>query len=110
MNALERTTTLILEQTLLNGKVAPIAISSHFLTPSIVSEAFLNILKDIHAAGVMHRDVRSDNLLIDSENEVYILDFDSATLEGLDGSNYQPEINCLEAVVAGTYDYTHLLY
>jgi len=35
-------------------------------------------LKNIHAAGVIHGDIRSPNLLIDKFGEVAIIDFDRA--------------------------------
>jgi len=41
-------------------------------------EAFQTTLKAIHAAGVLHRDIRSPNLLIDEFGESFIIDFDQA--------------------------------
>ncbi|KAF8959401.1 hypothetical protein BDZ97DRAFT_1837845 [Flammula alnicola] len=40
------------------------------------SDAFQRALAGIHRAGVLHRDIRSDNLLISEDNEVSIIDFD----------------------------------
>ena len=69
-------------------------------------------MKSIHAAGVVHKDVRPDNLLINSCDEVYIIDFDSAYLEDLSEyeDGYPPEIICLEKVLVGTFEYVDLLY
>jgi serine/threonine protein kinase len=41
-------------------------------------EAFQTTLKAIHAAGVLHGDIRSPNLLIDEFGESSIIDFDQA--------------------------------
>ncbi|KAJ3510441.1 hypothetical protein NLJ89_g4668 [Agrocybe chaxingu] len=38
-------------------------------------------LTSIHEAGVVHGDVRSDNILVDGSNRFRIIDFDCATLE-----------------------------
>ncbi|KAF8959546.1 hypothetical protein BDZ97DRAFT_1390726 [Flammula alnicola] len=43
-------------------------------------DAFLRALKGIHRAGVIHRDIRIDNLLVNEDNEVCIIDFDRAGL------------------------------
>ncbi|KIM39071.1 hypothetical protein M413DRAFT_29639 [Hebeloma cylindrosporum] len=42
--------------------------------------AFSEALKKLHAAGVLHGDIESQNLLIDSCNNVYFIDFHSASL------------------------------
>ncbi|KAF8641555.1 hypothetical protein AX16_009931 [Volvariella volvacea WC 439] len=41
-------------------------------------EKFIAILKDIHAAGVRHRDIRPSNLSIDKHGQPHIIDFDQA--------------------------------
>lgn len=41
----------------------------------------MSILHDIHRAGVIHNDIRPENLLMKSDGRVTIIDFDRATLE-----------------------------
>ncbi|KAF8907631.1 hypothetical protein CPB84DRAFT_1843851 [Gymnopilus junonius] len=41
-------------------------------------EAFRRVLEGLHEAGVRQHDIRSDNLLINSRSEVFIIDFDCA--------------------------------
>ncbi|TFK70024.1 hypothetical protein BDN72DRAFT_896825 [Pluteus cervinus] len=43
-------------------------------------EMFVSILKACHRAEVCHRDIRPENLLINSEGEGFIIDFDRALL------------------------------
>ena len=40
--------------------------------------AVLDALKEVHAAGILHRDISPDNLLIDTVGRVVIIDFGSA--------------------------------
>ena len=44
------------------------------------SDAFMEILRSIHEAGVHHGDLRYENLLIDASGQVAIIDFDQATI------------------------------
>ncbi|KAF8907628.1 hypothetical protein CPB84DRAFT_1843848 [Gymnopilus junonius] len=64
-------------------------------------KAFINALKSLHKAGVRHNDLRSDNLLINSRNEVFIIDFDRADLE-VDEGEVETELACLEDVLDGS--------
>ncbi|KAF8907621.1 hypothetical protein CPB84DRAFT_1744536 [Gymnopilus junonius] len=50
-------------------------------------DAFMRTLKSLHDAGVRHNDIHAENLLINSRNEVFIVDFDRACLEVDDVEN-----------------------
>lgn len=39
------------------------------------------VLDDVHRAGVLHRDIRSWNLMLDDDDAVHIIDFDRASLD-----------------------------
>ncbi|KAJ6558982.1 hypothetical protein B0H10DRAFT_1182144 [Mycena sp. CBHHK59/15] len=43
--------------------------------------AFLSIIENIHRAGVQHRDMRPNNLLLDETGQATIIDFDRAELD-----------------------------
>jgi serine/threonine protein kinase len=48
-------------------------------------DAFLRVLKSIHDAKVLHRDLRLENLLVQDSGDVAIIDFDRAKLGSEDG-------------------------
>ncbi|KAF8907629.1 hypothetical protein CPB84DRAFT_1843849 [Gymnopilus junonius] len=43
--------------------------------------SYIRALKSLHEAGVRHNDIRAEILLVNSRNEVFIVDFDRATIE-----------------------------
>lgn len=47
-------------------------------TSFLVSAAFVKALNGIHNAGIVHTDLRIDNLTINDNGEVFIIDFDCA--------------------------------
>ncbi|KAF8905288.1 hypothetical protein CPB84DRAFT_1772139, partial [Gymnopilus junonius] len=67
-------------------------------------EAFRRVLKGLHEAGIRHHDVRSDNLLINSRNQVFIIDFDCADYE-VSLENTEREMECLDDLLAGQYEH-----
>ncbi|KAF8885248.1 hypothetical protein CPB84DRAFT_1850447 [Gymnopilus junonius] len=67
-------------------------------------EAFRRILKGLHEAGIRHHDIRSDNLLINSRNQVYIIDFDCADYE-VNSENTEREMECLDDLLEGQYEH-----
>jgi len=54
--------------------------SSGMSISSAQRKSFLAILKSIHQAGVIHGDLRYDNLMVDASDEVAIIDFDRAII------------------------------
>ncbi len=56
----------------------------------------LECLKALHNEGIVHRDVKPDNLIVDWSLNVYIIDFGSACFETSE------ELNC---TLVGTYGY-----
>ncbi|KAF8907637.1 hypothetical protein CPB84DRAFT_1768412, partial [Gymnopilus junonius] len=67
-------------------------------------EAFRRVLKGLHKAGIRHHDIRSDNLLINSRNEVFIIDFDCADYE-VNPENTEREMECLDDLLEGKYEH-----
>lgn len=59
-------------------------------------------LRAIHKAGVLHRDIRSWNMMEDVYGRVYIADFDRATFDG-SKENYSDEKKRLNEFLAGKY-------
>ncbi|PPQ71945.1 hypothetical protein CVT26_007174, partial [Gymnopilus dilepis] len=64
--------------------------------------AFIQALQSLHRAGVRHNDLRADNLLINSRNEVFIIDFDQAGFR-LEEGDIEEEMGRLEDVLEGCY-------
>lgn len=49
------------------------------------------LVKQMHAAGIRHADLNSDNVLMDSEDRFYLVDFDKArVMKRLDDWQWQP--------------------
>ena len=49
------------------------------------------LIKRMHAEGIRHADLNSDNVLIDSENRFYLIDFDKArVMNQIDDWQWQP--------------------
>ncbi|KAF8954107.1 hypothetical protein BDZ97DRAFT_1928824 [Flammula alnicola] len=48
--------------------------------PQVEVAAFSRALEGIHRGGILHRDIRLDNLLVNEDNEVSVIDFDRAVL------------------------------
>ncbi|KAH8120698.1 hypothetical protein DFH11DRAFT_84658 [Phellopilus nigrolimitatus] len=62
--------------------------------------AFIQALKVIHAAGILHNDIRRRNLLVNETGEVAIIDFDQGTRNNSPTKQAQ-ELAVLENVLAG---------
>ena len=71
---------------------------------SSLKEAFLTTLKAIHAAGVLHGDVRSPNLLIDKFGESSIIDFDQAEKDGSESAQ-EAELKQLSRILEAKGEY-----
>lgn len=49
------------------------------------------LVKRMHAEGIRHADLTSDNVLIDSQNRFYLIDFDQArVMNQIDDWQWQP--------------------
>lgn len=62
-------------------------------------DAFFAILRSIHDAKVLHRDLRLENLLVQDSGDVTIIDFDQARLEAEDG--FENEYQGLRRLLRG---------
>ncbi|KAF8890237.1 hypothetical protein CPB85DRAFT_1441245 [Mucidula mucida] len=66
------------------------------------SKELRSILRGIHEGGVLHRDIRSWNILVDEFDHVYIADFDRGSFEGTE-ANFVAEKARLDSFIAGNY-------
>lgn len=75
------------------------------------SQAFLATIESIHKAGVRHRDISADYLVIDCNTaQAFIIDFDQGEI-ARPGTNYKVEVQCLEFFLEGRYIHmTDVLY
>ena len=69
---------------------------------SSFSEAVMRALRSIHKAGVRHRDIRPQNIVINSNNQVSIIDFDCADLNP-SPKKIQEEDKRMEDLLNGRY-------
>ena len=70
--------------------------------PNRYRKSFRRVLQGLHEAGVRHHDIRADNLLINSRNEVFIIDLDRADFE-VSQENKDHEMLCLDDLLEGRY-------
>ncbi|KAG6856564.1 hypothetical protein H0H87_003064, partial [Tephrocybe sp. NHM501043] len=68
---------------------------------------FIRVLKSIHAAGVRHRDIRGDNLVVNEDGVVNIIDFDRASLKSRE-QTMQSEMEHLISTLDGDHAATGL--
>ncbi|KAF8954477.1 hypothetical protein BDZ97DRAFT_1864931 [Flammula alnicola] len=61
-------------------------------------KALARAMKSIHGAGVRHKDIRSDNILVNADNEVFIIDFDRAEL-GASPNALGRELLCMKHIL-----------
>ncbi|KAG6888608.1 hypothetical protein C0995_007037 [Termitomyces sp. Mi166 len=66
------------------------------------ADAFMEVLKPIHAAGVRHRDLRVENLVLSEDGVPYIIDFDRAVLNASERSRNR-EFEHLRSLLDGYY-------
>lgn len=70
--------------------------------PMLWRKRFLLAMKEIHHAGVCHRDIRPENLLVNADGAVCIIDFDKADLTSSVGARKR-EYEHLDDLLAGSY-------
>ena len=61
----------------------------------------MRALRSIHKAGVRHRDIRPQNIVINSNNKISIIDFDCAVLNS--SSKKIQEEKCMDDLLNGRY-------
>ncbi|KAF8909227.1 hypothetical protein CPB85DRAFT_1562553 [Mucidula mucida] len=71
------------------------------LTPKQIA-SLTETLANIHKAGVLHRDIRSWNILVDRFDRVFITDFDCSTLKGSE-AEYRLEAERLKKFTSGGF-------
>lgn len=58
------------------------------------------LIRRLHGAGIRHADLNSDNVLIDSRNRLYLIDFDKARImQGLDDWQWRPLYRLQRSIV-----------
>ncbi|KAF8969014.1 hypothetical protein BDZ97DRAFT_302490 [Flammula alnicola] len=67
-------------------------------------DALMRAMKAIHQAGVRHHDIRSDNILVNQNEEAFIIDFDRAELTVFPSEALERELNCMQHIVDGKGD------
>lgn len=70
--------------------------------PKIWRSKFLQAMKGIHDAGVCHRDIRPENLVVNASGDVCIIDFDRADLTSSIGARKR-EYEHLQDLLEGNY-------
>lgn len=65
-------------------------------------DAFAEVLKGIHDAGVRHRDIRAENLVVSDEGAVSVINFDRADMQASERSR-QRELQHLLSLFDGDY-------
>ncbi|GLB43189.1 hypothetical protein LshimejAT787_1300900 [Lyophyllum shimeji] len=64
--------------------------------------SYLRVLGEIHRAGVRHRDIRPENLMLVDEDQVAIIDFDQAELNPTEGAKRR-EMRHITYLLDGIY-------
>ncbi|KAF7309356.1 Protein kinase domain-containing protein [Mycena indigotica] len=67
---------------------------------SVQRARFIEILTSVHRAGVRHCDIRAENLLIDTDGEAFIVDFDRGRFEPSEGKK-KWEMEIMDVVTEG---------
>lgn len=52
----------------------------HHISFTIMAKKILNAVQQIHAVGVIHKDIKPTNIIVSEDKEVYIIDFGTADL------------------------------
>jgi tRNA A-37 threonylcarbamoyl transferase component Bud32 len=73
-------------------------VALHLSDVRFITEQVCDALEAAHAAGVVHRDLKPDNILIDAEDQVRVIDFGVAKVATLSGLT-------MTGVVMGTPEY-----
>ena len=78
----------------------PFFVDGQYFTLS--SEATMRALRSIHKAGVRHRDIRPQNIVININNKISIIDFDCADLNP-SSQKIQEEDQRMDELLNGRY-------
>ncbi|KAF5369652.1 hypothetical protein D9615_010246 [Tricholomella constricta] len=70
--------------------------------PEAARTSFLRVMSSIHQAGVLHMDIRPENLTISGNDQAAIIDFDQAELNHSEGAKRR-EMRHLTALLNGSY-------
>lgn len=65
----------------INEQLSPKLLHDGQIFSLLCRDLFIRLLQAVHAAGVVHGDIRADNLLVDENGGVSIIDFDQASFD-----------------------------
>jgi protein-serine/threonine kinase len=52
----------------------------------------IECVKNLHFIGYVHRDIKLDNIMVDSENHIHLIDFGLAEKYELDNGEHRPNV------------------
>ncbi|KAG6808027.1 hypothetical protein H0H92_005642 [Tricholoma furcatifolium] len=77
--------------------------------PSLEVDGFAEALKSIHSAGVRHRDIRAENMVIGDDGAAYIIDFDRAVMDASERSRNRELDYMVGLMRADIHDYGEVM-